>query len=305
MSESKVYPELKKDPPSPTSKVIDETKVIKPRAVKQDPWRVVTFDTEMCPLVRPVILKNGRAVTNVNNAAIVQLAFGRLNGDLVVPNTNINPEVENWSDLVGYTKYAEAAWGVGSGGLPAEAKRLPTFAQTILAQIYTLRTQVGKRLIIAAHNGNRWDFVVLRRQMLECGYKFPDDMDIITLDTQFILRECVQSINPKDRQWRLGYTHELLFGEPIKNWHTAAGDVQALSRIICWWASRHCPVDPTEDDITLAILRRARGLSRSELVGVSCPLPQLKRAPATPTTTTTTTTTTAPKRSLLTTLEKL
>jgi hypothetical protein len=237
---------------------------------RPDPWRIVIFDTETCPLVRPVVMKSGRSVPNVNNATIIQYAFADINGDLIVPNTNLNPELQNWSDIVGYTEYVENAWGIDAGQLAAEAARLPTFAQSILASIYTLRTQVSKRLIIAAHNGNGWDFPIFRRQMRECGYLFPNDMEIITLDTQYITKECLQRLNPHDRKWSLGYAHQKLFGKDILDQHTAAGDVKALARILRHWATPYCPAEMTEAHIVGAILNRTtRGLSRSELLGVT------------------------------------
>lgn len=234
-----------------------------------DRFRIVFFDTETCPLVKPVVLSSGRSVPNVNNAAIVQLAFADINGKLIVPNTNLNPEVKDWSNLVGYTQYVENAWGVKSGEIPAEAARLPTFAQSIMAQIYTLRTQVSKRLIVPAHNGNGWDFPIFRRQMMQAGYKFPDDMEIITLDTQYIAKECVKRLDPKDRKWALGYTYNKLFGEDIQNQHTASGDVFALARILRYWAKPYCGEKMTEADIVAALFaQKVRGLSRSELHGV-------------------------------------
>ena len=271
-------------PPSPPTKTPppDAVRPILKRVA--DPWRLVIFDTETCPLVRPVVLRNGYSKPNVNNATIIQYAFGDINGDPIIPNTNLNPEVSNWTDLVGYTSYVENAWKVEPGELPVEAARLPTFEQSILASIYTLRTRVSRRLIIAAHNGHHWDFPVFRRQMLKAGYKFPDDMEIVTLETEYITRECVRRVNPYDRKWALGYAHERLFKRSIDEQHTAMGDIKALSRIIRYWATAYVnPKQMTETAIIATIFaRNVGGLGRSELIGVAPSLTILFSAPGGP-----------------------
>ena len=270
-------------PPSPPTKT-PPPDAVRPKLKRvADPWRLVIFDTETCTLIRPVVLKNGRAVPNVNNATIVQYAFGDINGNPIVPNTNLNPEVSNWTDLVGYTSYVENAWGVEPGELPVEAARLPTFEQSILASIYTLRTRVSRRLIIAAHNGHHWDFPLFRKQMMKARYKFPDDMEIVTLDTQYLTQECVRRINPYDRKWALGYAHERLFKRSIDEQHTAMGDIKALSRIIRYWATAYVnPKQMTETAIIATMFaRNIGGLSRSELIGVT-PLLAMPSAPGGP-----------------------
>lgn len=260
-------------PPSPPTAAPPERAFRPTPKGALDPWRLVIFDTETCPLIRPVVLKNGRSVPNVNNATIVQYAFGDINGEPIVPNTNLDPQVSNWTDLVGYTTYVENAWGVEAGQLPIEAKRLPTFEQSIMASIYTLRTKVSRRLIIAAHNGFHWDFPIWRRQMMQKNLKFPDDMEIITLDTQYITKECVKRVNKYDKKWALGYAHQKLFGREIENQHTAEGDVKALSRVIRHWGAPYCTDKLTEADLIATLFRNnISGLSRSELSGLFHPV---------------------------------
>lgn len=253
-----------------------ESKVtLKPAARRLDPWRLVFFDTETHPIVPPVKLRSGKSIPSPDNSRIIQDAFGDINGDMVLPNQNINPEVDFNDFDEAYTKYVTNAWGVTTRELQAEAKRLPTFAQSFMAQIYALRTQVSKRLLIAAHNGGGWDFPIVVRQMKEHKFVFPDDMEIKFLDTQFICKQVVKMFEPKSRKWNLGYVHELVFKETIPDQHTAQADVQALARIVRWWAQVTIGPDATEGQAINALFED-RGIRDEMLVGVVHPTKKLQ-----------------------------
>lgn len=194
-------------------------------------WRLVCFDTEVVPDEPPTRLRNGFIVADANKRVMLQYAFTDLDGDLLVPVTNLNPQI-NWANVPDFKDYAAKCWGVKPEDVLEEAACLPTFHQCFMASISTLRSEVSKKLIIAAHNGHAWDFVVLLKQMKQAGFKFPRDMEIIALDTKSLVQFLLRKYDDKDRKWSLGYAYEKLFKKKIAKQHTAAADCEALARVL-------------------------------------------------------------------------
>jgi hypothetical protein len=218
-------------------------------------WRIVCFDTEVVPDEPPTRLRNGFIVADANKRVMLQYAFSDLAGEMIVPDTNLNPQI-NWANVPDFKGYAAKCWGVKPEDVLNEAECLPTFAQSFMASISTLRSQMGKKLIVAAHNGHAWDFVILLKQMKQAGFKFPRDMEIIALDTKSLVQWLLRLIDDKDRKWSLGYAYEKFFEEKIKNQHTASADCMALARIL----GRYCrDMDLDNESQLIAHLFKAAG----------------------------------------------
>lgn len=203
--------------------------------LKDAPWRIVLFDIESVPNVKPALMRDGRSIPNASASNIVQMSFGGFDGTPLVAYRNINPQVD-WKVISGFTSYVERCWKAKPGELDAYSKVLPIFAEAMPGVLSALRRALGPRVILVAHNGNQWDFPILRRQMAEAGLKFP--FEIKTFDTQFIAKK-FRRVDPKDKKWSLGYVYSRAFGEKIKDAHTSEADTKALARILRGHAADH------------------------------------------------------------------
>jgi len=248
---------------------------------KSKGWRLVCFDTEVVPDEPPTRLRNGFIVADANKRVMLQYAFTDLDGDLLVPATNLNPQI-NWADVPDFKGYAGKCWGVKPEDVEIEAKCLPTFAQSFMASISTLRLEVGKKLVVAAHNGHAWDFVIMLKQMNQAGFKFPPDMQIVALDTKSLVQFLLRKVDDKDRKWNLGHAYEVLFKKKIAKQHTAAADCEALARIL-----RKYILDMDLDDEAAFIVHlfkdANKGLRRDTFASLGAKVEVKKAALAAPT----------------------
>mgnify|MGYP006135594923 CR=1 FL=1 len=90
-----------------------------------------------------------------------------------------------------------------------------------------LRTQCGAREIcLLAHNGLRFDFRIVVFEHALAGLEWP--MDVTCCDTLKV----VKTLYPGEPTYSLGRLYESVLGEPLRNAHDAAVDVEAVVRLL-------------------------------------------------------------------------
>jgi hypothetical protein len=192
-------------------------------------WRLVCYDLETVPNSVPKLMRDGRSIPDPHTSSIVQIAFCDFEGNPIIPNLNLNPEID-WKNVKNFTSYVKRAWDVDTEDeLPHIASELPTFADAMPGVLLKLLRVVGPRIILTAHNGRAWDDCVLGRQMREAGLRFP--FEVKAFDTRYIAHK-LRLKDKKERKWKLSYVYQRAFGEKIKDAHTALPDAVALARIV-------------------------------------------------------------------------
>lgn len=221
--------------------------------------KIVFFDVESVPATKPTLTRKGLAVPNSKNSKIVQWSLLTFDGQLILPNTNINPQVD-WKDISGFTSYVERAWNVKD--VAKEADRFPDFKTAFPAFVQALKT-VGNDIVLTAHNGNGWDYVLLSEEMRKNNLVFPADLHISTWDTRSLFKRW-SFLPQKDKKWNLGYLYEKAFpGTKIAHQHTAEGDVKAMQQLAKHFVSRALNAAATEKDVVEFLFEKTQKGVRS------------------------------------------
>lgn len=239
-------------------------------------WKIVFMDLETVPSGKPTLTRTGRAIPNAKKSNMIQISLRTYDNQSLLRNLNINPEV-NWEDISGFTSYVERAWETKH--VAEKANTLPNL-KTAWPLIVHALTRLQSGVVLAAHNGSSWDFIILNTQMRLLGLSFPSTLQLQTWDTRALLRQW--SVLPKGiNDSRLGFLYRVAFeGKRIKNQHTAEADVQALRDLTVHLAQRTCGIHVSESEL-VSFIQGKSGVRKEQDV-LFC------RSPA-PTTATTTT----------------
>ena len=195
---------------------------------------LLPFDLECVPNNNQLFDKAGKRKPLPDGRNTIQLSVCELSGVSVVPELNINPNVEDWKKIPTYLNYTAKCWQTDKILVPAFAERLPAFGPAFTRAMNQVCSKVGMHVILVAYNGNAWDFKILARQAREANLKFYSA--VYTFDPMSLIRKHVNGSDPecKDKSWKLGKIYKRVFKEDIKNAHTAKADAVALGRLVVW-----------------------------------------------------------------------
>jgi len=198
-------------------------------------WKLILFDLETVPDGKPAMTRTGRSIPNSKRSKTIQISMVTYDGQVILPNLNINPQVD-WNDIKGFTKYAEKAWDLISRpqALAKHAGTLPTLTEAWPTIIKTLESLGTNNIILAGHNIHGWDIPVLKTQMSLMGLNWPKDMNIKTWDTRSAFYKW--SNMPKGTgKWGLDFLYQNAFKNEhiaISVRHTAMGDTIAMHKLM-------------------------------------------------------------------------
>lgn len=198
-------------------------------------WKLILFDLETVPDGKPAMTRTGRSIPNSKRSKTIQISMVTYDGQVILPNLNINPQVD-WNDIKGFTKYAEKAWDLISRpqALAKHAGTLPTLTEAWPIIIRALESLGTNNIILAGHNIHGWDIPVLKTQMSLLRLNWPEHMNIKTWDTRSAFYKW--SNMPKGTgKWGLDFLYQNAFKNEhiaISVRHTAMGDTIAMHKLM-------------------------------------------------------------------------